>query len=234
MSSTNSARYEILSSGVTLSFRYVREVWNDAVQLTRAADLQTARLGASRVSAAAQESFDHTKRQEIRRRRRQDRHHDIVAGNIVLRFCRLEQAASAKSIESACDPQARRAHMPLMEFYLYPPKYISSAVIATLAPPAGRPHAEAGTYRASNPDFGYLDALQASIGGAASPRHRALRLKSPRWPANPARIDSARATTRRTKIYYFYISFSHKRHRFFTSIWRMLPLLGSWRHRSGV
>lgn len=27
-------------------------------------------------------------------------------------------------------------HLPLMEFYLYPPKYISSAVIATLAPPA--------------------------------------------------------------------------------------------------
>jgi hypothetical protein len=31
---------------------------------------------------------------------------------------------------------ARVAHMPLMEFYLYPPKYISSAVIAILAPPA--------------------------------------------------------------------------------------------------
>lgn len=29
-------------------------------------------------------------------------------------------------------------HMPLMEFYLYPPKYISSAAIATLAPPADR------------------------------------------------------------------------------------------------
>jgi hypothetical protein len=33
---------------------------------------------------------------------------------------------------------ARSSHMPLMEFYLYPPKYISSAAIATLAPPAGR------------------------------------------------------------------------------------------------
>jgi len=30
---------------------------------------------------------------------------------------------------------ARRSHMPLMDFYLYPPKYISSAAIATLAPP---------------------------------------------------------------------------------------------------
>jgi hypothetical protein len=35
----------------------------------------------------------------------------------------------------------RHAHsplMPLMDFYLYPPKYISSAAIATLAPPASR------------------------------------------------------------------------------------------------
>src|ERR1700734_1106983 len=29
----------------------------------------------------------------------------------------------------------RGPHMPLMEFYLYPPKYISSAAIAALAPP---------------------------------------------------------------------------------------------------
>src|SRR6202043_2382380 len=33
---------------------------------------------------------------------------------------------------------ARSPQMPLMEFYLYPPKYISSAAIATLAPPASR------------------------------------------------------------------------------------------------
>jgi hypothetical protein len=44
-------------------------------------------------------------------------------------------------------------HMPLMEFYLYPPKYISSAAIATLAPPADRRAWEADTYRASNPEF---------------------------------------------------------------------------------
>jgi hypothetical protein len=48
---------------------------------------------------------------------------------------------------------ARANQMPLMEFYLYPPKYISSAVIATLAPPAARLPAEAEIYR--NPDFGY-------------------------------------------------------------------------------
>jgi hypothetical protein len=33
---------------------------------------------------------------------------------------------------------ARSPHMPLMEFYLYPPKYISSAAIATLAPPPSK------------------------------------------------------------------------------------------------
>jgi hypothetical protein len=33
---------------------------------------------------------------------------------------------------------SRSSHMPLMEFYLYPPKYISSAAIATLAPPPSK------------------------------------------------------------------------------------------------
>jgi hypothetical protein len=33
---------------------------------------------------------------------------------------------------------ARGPHMPLMEFYLYPPKHISSAAIATLTPPPGK------------------------------------------------------------------------------------------------
>jgi hypothetical protein len=41
---------------------------------------------------------------------------------------------------------ARSPHMPLMEFYLYPPKYISSAAIATLAPPPGRQPDEAELY----------------------------------------------------------------------------------------
>jgi hypothetical protein len=43
------------------------------------------------------------------------------------------------------------AHTPLMEFYLYPPKYISTAAAARLAPPA-RP-AEPELYRASNPEL---------------------------------------------------------------------------------
>lgn len=44
-------------------------------------------------------------------------------------------------------------HMPLMEFYLYPPKYISSAAIATLAPPADRRPWESDIYRTSNPEL---------------------------------------------------------------------------------
>src|ERR1700722_10560347 len=47
---------------------------------------------------------------------------------------------------------ARGSHMPLMEFYLYPPKYISSAAIATLAPPVRSP-GEAELYRASKPEL---------------------------------------------------------------------------------
>ena len=54
---------------------------------------------------------------------------------------------------------ARSAHMPLMEFYLYPPKYISSAAIAALAPPAARQPGAAELYRKSNPEL--LDEKQA-------------------------------------------------------------------------
>jgi len=44
-----------------------------------------------------------------------------------------QAAATAKSILKRHSPFSRT---PLMESYLYPPKYISSAAIATLAPPA--------------------------------------------------------------------------------------------------
>jgi len=47
----------------------------------------------------------------------------------------------------------RSPHMPLMEFYLYPPKYISSAAIATLVPPPGRQPGEAKLYRTSKPEL---------------------------------------------------------------------------------
>ena len=47
----------------------------------------------------------------------------------------------------------RGPHMPLMEFYLYPPKYVSSAAIATLAPPATHRSDETELYRASKPEL---------------------------------------------------------------------------------
>src|SRR3979490_2684737 len=48
---------------------------------------------------------------------------------------------------------SRSPHMPLMEFYLYPPKYISSAAIATLIPPPNRQPGDAELYRASKPQL---------------------------------------------------------------------------------
>jgi hypothetical protein len=48
---------------------------------------------------------------------------------------------------------ARSPHMPLMEFYLYPPKYISSAAIATLAPPASLQPTEAELYQTAKPEL---------------------------------------------------------------------------------
>ena len=68
-------------------------------------------------------------------------------------------------------------HMPLMEFYLYPPKYISSAAIATLAPPPlGRPIGEADLYRASSPELSggkqalnYVNTVQSADGRRPHP-----------------------------------------------------------------
>ena len=62
---------------------------------------------------------------------------------------------------------ARGPHMPLMEFYLYPPKHISSAAIAALAPPAIRQPGQAELYKASKPELAgekmalnYVNAIQ--------------------------------------------------------------------------
>lgn len=67
---------------------------------------------------------------------------------------------------------AHGTHMPLMEFYLYPPKYISAAAVATLAPPASRQPGEAELYRASTPELSgekqapnYINATQPPPGG---------------------------------------------------------------------
>ena len=70
---------------------------------------------------------------------------------------------------------SRGQQMPLMDFYLYPPKYLSSAAIATLTPPAPLPDRNPGQtdlYRASNPELSgeklalnYVRVLQQSLDG---------------------------------------------------------------------
>jgi hypothetical protein len=67
---------------------------------------------------------------------------------------------------------ARSPHMPLMEFYLYPPKYISPAAIAALAPPPNLPPGETDLYRSSKPQLSgdkqtldYLNAIQQTSDG---------------------------------------------------------------------
>ena len=49
--------------------------------------------------------------------------------------------------------QAGGSLTPLMDFYLYPPKYISSAAITKLTPPRSSQTREAGLYRASKPEL---------------------------------------------------------------------------------
>jgi hypothetical protein len=62
----------------------------------------------------------------------------------------------------------RSPQMPLLEFYLYPPKYISSAAIATLIPPPSRHPSEAEPYRAPKPNLtGEKDTLRYA--GAIQP-----------------------------------------------------------------
>jgi hypothetical protein len=72
--------------------------------------------------------------------------------------------------------KALSSHMPLMEFYLYPPKYISSAAIATLAPPPIRQFAEEQFYLTSKPELSgekralnYANAIHQALGGALPP-----------------------------------------------------------------
>jgi hypothetical protein len=67
---------------------------------------------------------------------------------------------------------ARSPHMPLMEFYLYPPKYISSAAIAALAPPPGRQPDEAELHSMSKPELSgespaldYADVIRQTLDG---------------------------------------------------------------------
>ena len=47
----------------------------------------------------------------------------------------------------------RSARMFLMEYYLYPPKHISPAILAALAPPPSQPPAEPGWQDVSSPEL---------------------------------------------------------------------------------
>ena len=84
---------------------------------------------------------------------------EILASNFAGWSTIYPQAAStAKSIlnksilnKSILKRHAHISRTPLMESYLYPPKYISSAVIATLAPPARQEAVEAAAFTPSLP-----------------------------------------------------------------------------------
>jgi hypothetical protein len=56
-------------------------------------------------------------------------------------WSRIYPQAAEKS-QSILRRNMLRPHTPLMDFYLYPPKSISSAAIAALAPPLNRPASE--------------------------------------------------------------------------------------------
>jgi len=57
--------------------------------------------------------------------------------------------------------QSGGSQTPLMDFYLYPPKQLSAAAIATLAPPASRSRDDAALHHASRPELsGERRALQ--------------------------------------------------------------------------
>jgi hypothetical protein len=80
-----------------------------------------------------------------------------------------EAGATARAILKR---NARSMHTPLMDFYLYPPKYISSSAIAALAPPVTRQPSQSELYRASKPELSgeklalnYISAIQQGPDG---------------------------------------------------------------------
>ena len=95
----------------------------------------------------------------------------------------LEILASSFAGWSAIYPQAasrahailkrnvRSPHMPLMEFYLYQPKYLSSAAIATLTPGANHQPGEAGLDRLSKPELAHEKIAPFRHRAEQEPRH---------------------------------------------------------------
>jgi hypothetical protein len=95
----------------------------------------------------------------------------------------LEILASSFASWSAIYPQAasraheilmrnaRSPHMPLMEFYLYPPAYLSSAAIARLRPGADHQPGEAGLDRLSKPELAHEKMAPFRHRAEQEPRH---------------------------------------------------------------
>ena len=79
----------------------------------------------------------------------------------------------AGSIASAIlQRNSRSPHMPLMDFYLYPPKYLSSAAVAALVPPTIRQPSDADLYRKAMPELtgekqalNYVNAIKRAQNG---------------------------------------------------------------------
>jgi hypothetical protein len=72
-----------------------------------------------------------------------------------------QAASTAKSILKR---HARGSHTPLMESYLYPPKHISSAAIATLTPPTRHEPVEADAFsKQPSPDDHHATSPQAGV-----------------------------------------------------------------------
>jgi len=69
---------------------------------------------------------------------------EILASNFAGWSTLYPQAAS--TARSILKRHTRTSHTPLMESYLYPPKYISSAAIATLSTPTRHESVEASTF----------------------------------------------------------------------------------------
>jgi len=105
----------------------------------------------------------------------------------------LEILASDFASWSAMFPEARSmanallrmrsARMFLMEYYLYPPKHISPAILAALAPPPSQPPGEPGWQGASSPELAsqrlalnYANALRDEL-----KRESALALPASGW-----------------------------------------------------
>ncbi|SEC92705.1 hypothetical protein [Bradyrhizobium erythrophlei] len=87
-----------------------------------------------------------------------------------------EAGASAHAVLKR---QSGGSQTPLMDFYLYPPKYVSSAAIAKLTPPRTNQTGEFGLYRMSKPELagerlalGYVsEMLQKSDDAALLEQH---------------------------------------------------------------